>query len=70
MGDDEPDVIVAETPVPDEGRPSLSRTKTAERPKSGRKITIDLDDPDALADFLLEISRLVRERKRISVTIE
>lgn len=69
MAFDEPDAVVTE--VPDAGpTPTRSRTKTAERPKSGRKITLDLEDPDALADFLLEISRLVRERKRISVTIE
>lgn len=71
MGDDDPDVIVADPPGDDdETGPASSRTKTAERPKSGRKITLDLEDSDALADFLLEISRLVRERKRISVTIE
>lgn len=68
MGDDEPDAIVADPPPVEE--PSSSRTKTAERPQPGRKITLDLEDPDALADFLIEVSRLVRERKRISVTIE
>lgn len=65
-----PDVIVTDPPDEDDDEPVMSRTKTAERPKSGRKITIDLEDSDALADFLAEISRLVRERKRISITIE
>lgn len=68
MGDDEPDAIVADLPPVEE--PPSSRTKTAELPKSGRKVTIDLDDPEALANFLLEISQLIRERKRISVTVE
>lgn len=47
-----------------------SRTRTAELPKSGRKITIDLDDADSLSDFLIEIARLVKEKKRIVVTVE
>jgi hypothetical protein len=70
VGDEEPDVIVADTAALDIEQPCEPRTKTAERPRSGRKITIDLDDADALSDFLLEISKLIRHRKRISVTIE
>lgn len=50
--------------------PACSRTKTAERPKVGRKVTIDLDDSDSLADFLAEVAKVIRERKRITVTIE
>ena len=50
--------------------PRTSRTKTAEQPRAGRKCTIDLDDPDSLAEFLMEIARVVRDKKRITVTIE
>lgn len=50
--------------------PSIPRTKTAEQPQVGRKITIDLDDAEGLATFLLEISQLVRARRRLTITIE
>ena len=50
--------------------PTLPRTKTAEQPRVGRKLTIDLDDAEGLAAFLIEISQLVREHRRLTIIIE
>ena len=34
------------------------------------RVELDLDDPNSLADFLEHVARLIRERKRIVITIE
>lgn len=34
------------------------------------RVELDLDDPKSLADFLDHVARLIRERKRIVITIE
>jgi len=46
------------------------RTKTAPQPKTGHRIEIDLDDPDSLSDFLLQVSKLIREKRRVVIIIE
>jgi len=52
------------------GETAFARTKTSPRPRPGHRIDIDIDDADSLSDFLLTISRLVRERRKITIIIE
>ncbi len=70
-GLDDPDKIVTEPLEPIvEDDPACARTKTAPRPRPGHRIEIDIDDADSLSDFLLTISKLVREKRKITIVVE
>lgn len=46
------------------------RKKTVKVPIApGDKMVVDLDHPDAVADFLEVTARLIREKRRITISV-